>query len=167
VVETGDNGAVVRDLFDAFNNHDLNQAVARVTEDFELIDFAAGQTFRGPDGMRQWLGSFLRALPDAHAQLTNVVEAGEWVFTEHTGRGTHTGPLIGPAGEIPPTGRAVELQIAEICQMRDGKIARLRAYYDGATMMRQLGVVPPRPEVLARILIHQAKKLRARLRERR
>ncbi len=49
----------------------------------------------------------------------------------------------------------------------DGKIALMRAYYDSATMMRQLGVFPPRPEVLARILLHQAKKLRSRLRERR
>ena len=43
---------------------------------------------------------------------------------------------------IPPTGRTIELHIAEIYQIRDGKIALLRAYYDGATLMRQLGVMP-------------------------
>ena len=47
----------------------------------------------------------------------------------------------------------------------DGKITLMRAYFDSATMMRQLGVFPPRPEVLARILLHQAKKLRSRAHE--
>jgi len=168
VAETRDNAAVVRDLFEAFNSHNLDRAAAMVTEDFELIDFAAeGQTFRGPEGLRQWFQTFLTALPDARTELINVVAADEWVFSEHVGRGTHTGPLVGPSGELPPTGRAVELRIGEVYRIEDGKIALMRAYYDGATMMRQLGVFPPRPEVLARILIHQTKKLRSRIRERR
>ncbi len=167
-MEAKDNAAVVRDLFDAFNNHDLDRATTMVTEDFELVDFAAGgQTFRGPKGLREWLQTFLTALPDAKTELINVVAADEWVFSEHVGRGTHTGPLVGPSGELPPTGRAVELRIGEVFRIEDGKIALMRAYYDGATMMRQLGVFPPRPEVLARILIHQANKLRSRLRARR
>jgi predicted ester cyclase len=100
-------------------------------------------------------------------ELMNVVAADEWVFSEHLGRETHTGPLVGPSGELSPTGRAVELRIGEVYRIEDGKIALMRAYYDSSTMMRQLGVFPPRPEVLARILLHQAKKLRSRLRERR
>ena len=59
------------------------------------------------------------------------------------------------------------MRIGEVYRKEDGKIALMRAYFDSATMMRQLGVLPPRPEVLARILLHQAKKLRSRARERR
>ena len=168
MAETRDNAAIVRDLYDAFNDHDLDRVAAMVTQDFELVDFAAdGQSFRGPEGFRQWLQIFLTAAPDAKVEVTNVVAAGDWVFSEHIGRGTHTGPLVGPAGTIPPTGRRIELPIGELFRIEDNKIALIHAYYDGATMMRQLGVFPPRPEVLARILIHQAKKLRSRLRERR
>lgn len=167
-METRDNAAIIRELFDAFDAHDLDRAVATATEDFELVDFAAGgQTFRGPEGLRQWLQTFLTALPDARTELTNVVAADEWVFSEHIGRGTHTGPLVGPSGEIPPTGRPVELHIGEVYRIEDGKIALIHAYYDGATMMRQLGVFPPRPEVLARLLIHQSRKLVSRLRVKR
>jgi hypothetical protein len=54
-----------------------------------------------------------------------------------------------------------------VYRLEDGKIALMRAYYDSATMIRQLGVLPPQPEVLARILLQQAKKLRSRARERR
>ncbi len=77
------------------------------------------------------------------------------------------GPLVGPSGTIPPTGRRIELPVGELLRVEDGKITLVHAYYDGATLMRQLGVFPPRPEVLGRILIYQAKKLRSRVRERR
>jgi SnoaL-like polyketide cyclase len=64
------------------------------------------------------------------------------VASEHVGRGTHTGPFISAAGKIPPTGRPIQLRIGEIYGVRNGKIARLYAYYDSATMMRQLAVLP-------------------------
>jgi steroid delta-isomerase-like uncharacterized protein len=168
-VETRDNTALVRDLFDAFNDRDLDRVAAMVSEDFELVDFAAeSQVFRGPQGILQWLQIFLTALPDAKTQLTNVVADGDnWVFTEFIGQGTHTGPLVGPAGTIPPTGRRIEFQVGELMRLEEGKFTLVHVYYDGATLMRQLGVFPPRPGVVARILVYQAKKLRSRVRERR
>jgi steroid delta-isomerase-like uncharacterized protein len=169
-VEPQDSAAVVRNVFDAFNDHDLDRIATMVSEDFELVDFAAdGQAFRGPEGFSQWHQIFLTAVPDATVELTNAVGAGEegWVFAEFVGRGTHTGPLVGPSGTIPPTGRRLELPIGELLRVENGRVALIHAYYDGATIMRQLGVFPPRPEVLARILIYQAKKLRSRVRERR
>jgi steroid delta-isomerase-like uncharacterized protein len=169
-VEPQDSAAIVRAGYDAFNDRDFDRIDAMVSEDFELVDFAAdGQTFRGPQGFREWHQIFLMAFPDAKVELTNVVAAGEegWVFIGQTGRGTHTGPLVGPSGTIPPTGRSIELPIGQLFRVESGKIALMHAYYDGATLMRQLGVFPPRPEVLARIFIYQAKKLRSRVRERR
>jgi hypothetical protein len=35
------------------------------------------------------------------------------VFAEFVGRGTHTGPLVGPAGTLPPTGRSIEFPVGE------------------------------------------------------
>jgi steroid delta-isomerase-like uncharacterized protein len=137
-----EHATTIRSMFEAFNTHDLDRAMTLVTDDFELIDLAAGLTLRGPEGLRQWFQGFLRAFPDVNAELTNVLVAGDWVVTEHTGRGTHTGPLVSPAGEIPPTGRSIEVQIAEVCRMQDGKLVLLRAYYDSATMLRQLGLLP-------------------------
>ncbi len=169
-MEPQDNAAIVRDLYDTFNDHDLDRMAAMVSEDFELVDFAAdGQVFRGPQGFRQWLQIFLTAFPDARVEVPKVVGAGEggWVFSEQIGRGTHTGPLVGPSGTIPPTGRRAELPIGQLLRVENAKVALIHAYYDGATLMRQLGVFPPRPEVLARILIYQAKKLRSKVRERR
>ena len=47
------------------------------------------------------------------------------------------------------------------------EVSLVHVYYDGASLMRQLGVFPPRPEVLGRILIYQAMKLRSWVRQRR
>jgi steroid delta-isomerase-like uncharacterized protein len=137
-----DNASVVRALFDAFNEGSLDRTRDMVTEDFELFDVAAGQTLHGPDGCRQWLATFRTALPDARTELINMLVDGDRVATEHVGRGTHRGPFVTPAGTIPPTGRPMELRIAEMYRVRAGKIGYLRAYYDSTTIMRQLGLLP-------------------------
>jgi predicted ester cyclase len=74
--------------------------------------------------------------------LVDVLVDGDRVASEHIGRGTHRGPFVTPAGTIPPTGRTIELQIAELFGVRQGKIRYLHAYYDSATLMRQLGLLP-------------------------
>ena len=137
-----DEAGVVRALFDAFNEGELDKAAATVSDDFELVDMAAGQTFRGPAGCREWLSTFRTAMPDAQTKLVNILTDGTRVATEHIGSGTHDGPFITPAGTIPATGRSVELRFAELYEVREGKITYLRAYYDSATLMRQFGLLP-------------------------
>lgn len=133
---------VVRTLFDAFNDGDLDRAAAAVSDDFQLIDMPSEQTFYGSAGCREWLSIFRTALPDARTELVNVLADGPRVGTEHIGRGTHNGPFVTSAGTIPATGRQVELRIAELYEVHEGKVTRLRAYYDSATLMRQLGLLP-------------------------
>ena len=137
-----ESAAVVTALFEAFNDGDLDRAAGLVTDDFELVDVAAGQTFRGPGGLRDWLSTFRTALPDARTEVVNVVSAGDRVATEHIGRGTHAGDFVTPGGTIPPTGRSVELRFGELYELSDGKIAAMRAYYDTSTLLRQLGLLP-------------------------
>src|SRR4030088_2058250 len=135
-----DNKAVVQAIYDHFNRHDLDRTVTLVTPDFELIDFAMGQTFHGPDGFRQWLQGHLTPLPDARVEVVSIVAEGDWVATEHIGRGTHDGPLMTHAGEVPPTGRSVELKVAEFFELRKGKVQRMRAYFDQGAIMREFGL---------------------------
>ena len=136
-----DNAALVRTIYGAFNDHDADRVIAAVSDDFELLDVPTGQTFRGPGGFRQWLQPWLTAAPNARTELTSVIAAGDSVATEHTGRGTHTGPLATPGGEVPPSGRPIELRFAEIFEVRDGKIVAMRAYWDVATLLRQVGAL--------------------------
>jgi ketosteroid isomerase-like protein len=57
-------------------------------------------------------------------------------------RGTNTGPFVTPAGEIAPTGRTVKVPFSTFLQIRGGKVAKVRHYYDIASLMSQLGISP-------------------------
>ena len=96
-----DNIAVVRSLFDAFDQGDLDRAVGLVTDDFELVDIPSGAALHGPEGRREWLGTFRTALPDARTEIVNAFAEEDRVATGHVGRGTHTGPFVTPGGTIP------------------------------------------------------------------
>lgn len=132
----------VRVIFSGFNARDLDQVAAIVADDFELEDIPGRFTLHGPEGMRAWLNNWIVAAPDAYADLRWIIGDGEWVATEHFGTATHTGPLQTPKGELPATGRKIELWFAENCLVRDGKIVKMRVFYDGAAVLRQLGLMP-------------------------
>ena len=132
---------LVRTVFEGFNRRDVERVARICADDFTLEDIPAGLTLRGPDGMRLWLQTWIDAAPDADAALERIFGEGEWVATEHHGTATHTGPLRTPTGEIPPTGRTLDLWFSENFEVRDGKLRRMRVYYDGAAVMRQLGVI--------------------------
>ena len=45
------------------------------------------------------------------------------------------------AATLPPTGRTIDLWFGEFFEVRDGKLVSMRAYYDLATVLRQLGLM--------------------------
>src|ERR671922_1358402 len=99
-----DNAALARRLYDAFNRGDLEGAANLATDDavIELVSF--GLTFRGREAFRdQFMGGFKRAFPDLTVTVTNQIATDDQVVSECTWRGTHSGPLATPTGEIPPT----------------------------------------------------------------
>ena len=132
--------ATVRAVYDGFNSGDVPLLLSLVTDDFELVDVALGMSWHGLAGWGEWLQNWATSLPDARTHLDSIISQGDVIVTEHTGRGTHTGPLNTPAGTIPPTGKSIELKFAEIYTIRDDKIKTMRAYWDTGTLMRQLGL---------------------------
>jgi steroid delta-isomerase-like uncharacterized protein len=135
------NLATVRAVYQGFNTGDIPLLSSLVTEDFELIDIALGMSWHGQQGWLEWLQNWSVSIPDAKTRVDTIFGQGDQVLTEHTGGGTHTGPLTTPAGTISPTGKRIELKFAEVFEMRDGKIKTMRAYWDTATLMRQLGLL--------------------------
>ena len=134
------NQATVLAVYSGFNAQDWAGLLDLVTEDFELEDVALGVSWHGKEGWREWLAAWAVSMPDAMTRVDSITVQGDRIVTEHTGGGTHTGPLQTPAGTIPATGKTLQLRFAEIFEMRDGKIKTMRAYWDTATLMRQLGL---------------------------
>lgn len=137
-----ENEAVARAEIERYNAHDLDGNAALFSADAVLYDVATGQTYRGPEGSREFNGGLLTAFPDSTCEIISALAGERSVAVEFWGRGTHTGPLVTPAGTIPPTGRKVEVRFCEILDVQGGKIARMNLYWDVNTMMTQLGLVP-------------------------
>ncbi len=142
-----DNVTLVRTVFDVYNTHEsdpqwLEQSIASTAEDCELINVPLGITLVGPEGLKQFLLGWSTAFPDSRVEITNLFATEDQAVVEFIGRGTHTGPLQGPAGDIPATGRRVEIQFCYVYRIRNGKFVSLHAYYDAMGLMQQLGLIP-------------------------
>ncbi len=129
--------AIVRELYDAFNERDFDRAAAAFAESCEYESIAAGSVMRTgaevADGLRAWAAAF----PDGFVEMTNVIATGPWIVVEWHAQGTQTGPLRGE----PPTGRRFERRGCAVAEIEDGKIVRYRDYYDRAQMYEPLGLM--------------------------
>jgi len=111
-----------------------------ISPDVETIDPGAGrlrglQTFKGHEAACQ------RAFPNGKLVLKSAIEAGNKVAVEGVYTGTHTGPLAGPRGEIPPTQRPLNLDFSDLFETDGERIPRHRIYNDQVQFMSQLGLM--------------------------
>jgi steroid delta-isomerase-like uncharacterized protein len=123
-----ENKRLAQEAYDAFNRGAIEYFADHGTADVEVLFVTTGQTFRGREGLRQFAAGFKQAFPDGQIEIQNQVAGDDSVVTEFHFHGTQTGPLPGPGGEIPPTGRSVDYLVCEVWQVRDGKLARAHNY---------------------------------------
>ena len=139
-MSTEESVAIVRKLYDLWNDRDLDGALGLAADDVEVRLVALGQTLTGHAGFRRFMDRFATASSDMTKNVTNQIASEDQVVSEFTLSGTHDGPLQTPTGEIPPTGRSIELEVVEVVGLRNGKVASITNYSDTATLTRQLGV---------------------------
>ena len=142
-----ENATLVRHEFDLLNTHQtdtewLDKIVAPLSEDFVLVDVPTGTTSSGRDALRTFCLFFVDAFPGSSTEITNMVATEDQVVVEFIGRGVNTGPLHLPTGDVPPTGRSVEIHFCEVRRIANGKIMSLHSYYDALGFMQQLGFIP-------------------------
>jgi predicted ester cyclase len=95
--------------------------------------------FEGVKRTMLWLAT---VFSDQRWEIHDVVGDGDLVAVRLTHHGRQTGDLMG----IPPTGREVAYEYVHFLRFRDGKAIEQWSVRDDMTLMRQLGVVPSRPE---------------------
>jgi steroid delta-isomerase-like uncharacterized protein len=144
---TQDNATLTRMAYDLYNDHQsdsawLDKSLAAIAEDCEVFLVPLGMTLRGRDGYQQFLLGWAEAFPDSSVEITNLLATEDHAVIEFIGRGTHTGTLHGPAGDIPATGRKVEFRLCDVRRINNGKFVSLHQYYDALGFMQQLGLIP-------------------------
>jgi predicted ester cyclase len=95
-----------------------------------------------PSGFKEFCQGWITAFSDARVEVRNQIANEDTVVTEFTGRGTHDGPLQSPNGSIPATRKKLDMHFIEVLKLENGKVTEARAYFDSATLLRQLGVLP-------------------------
>jgi steroid delta-isomerase-like uncharacterized protein len=134
-----DLGKIVREMHEAWNAKDLDRCASYAHPDAQMTNMPFGTTL----SYREYIENWARAFPDGKIELKSVVAQGDKVVAEFTGRGTHSGTLKGPTGDLPATQRGVEMPCVEIYRFRDGKLAEGRVYFDAFSMFTQLGIGAP------------------------
>ncbi|MGB2954224.1 MAG: ester cyclase [Gaiellaceae bacterium] len=137
-----DNADIPRKLYEHWNAREFDRVAELIADDGEIVIVGSGTRFRGPEGSHEFSRMWADGFPDGKVTIDRTIASGDTVVVEFTGRGTHTGTLRGPAGDIPATGRSVTLQLCDVLDIRNGKIQRLNSYFDSASLLQQLGVMP-------------------------
>ena len=124
----------------AYNNKDWD-AVRRVVAPGLVYDeVSTNRKVQGIDEVLTIWKGWAAAFPDSKATFGDAYVSGDTVILELTWRGSHTGLLRTAAGDIPATGKHIELRSCQIIDVTDGKTERVRQYFDMATLMAQIGV---------------------------
>ena len=81
---------------------------------------------------------YFRAFPDLHLSIDDLIAEEDRVFCRSTMTGTHDGEYKG----IPPTGRHVSSESAEVFRIADGRFVGYWCLANVAGLMRQLTEEP-------------------------
>ena len=128
------NPAVAQKWIAAWNSHDPDKMLPVFTDDVFYEDVAFGEVSHGPAELRKFAVGEFEAIPDLELKLVRAEIHGghgtiEWTFT-----GTDKG--------VYNTGKKFTVRGVSVIDVRNDKISRSLDFYDAATIMRQVGVLP-------------------------
>jgi ketosteroid isomerase-like protein/mannose-6-phosphate isomerase-like protein (cupin superfamily) len=131
---------LVHTLYRGMESDDIDLVMSVFAPDVEVT--VPGGSLKGTGEVRGLLGAFLTAVPDNRLTVSRAVQQGETIVIEATYSGTHTGPLAGPDGSLPPTGLTFAFPYVDILTAREDKIVTRNIYWDNMTFLSQLGALP-------------------------
>jgi steroid delta-isomerase-like uncharacterized protein len=135
------NADLARRLHEAWNERNFDEIAEATASDATITIIGSGTKYEGREGTRAFNTMWADGFPDGQLTVDSVIDAGDTVVVEFTGRGTHTGTLATGMGDIPATGKSMTLQLCDVMEFKDGKVQSQRTYFDTGSMMAQLGLV--------------------------
>jgi predicted ester cyclase len=92
----------------------------------------------GVAGAHRLSADLHRRLSGLEIRVEDAVVDGDRVWLRSRARGISSGPFLG----LPPTGRPVEVEVFDICRIRDGRIVEHWGLADQMGLLLQLGFEP-------------------------
>ena|SRR5215207_5760679 len=121
-----DNKAFIRRYFDAISGKEKPQSV---------VDQYVGDE---DPALKQHIEDAEQGFPHYELLAEDLIAEGDKVFIQAKWRGTHTGTFMG----IPASGREVDVPVALVYQIADGKIVAHWMLADNMGLMQQIGMLP-------------------------
>jgi steroid delta-isomerase-like uncharacterized protein len=134
---TDPDAAVAEKWIAAWNSHNPDKMLSLFTDDIVYEDVAFGEVSRGSAELRKFAASEFEGVPDLELKLLRA--------DIHGGHGTIEWMFSGTDKGVFKTGKKFSVRGVSVIGMRDGKISRNLDFYDVATIMRQVGVLPTAP----------------------
>lgn len=139
-----DNLAVVQRFYDEFAAGNV-EVILDVHPETLTMHYAGSMEDVPSQVLYEDLAAIKAGIPDLHAEIHSMAAAGDYVFTELTWAGTHTGDLFG----IPATGKPIVHNGILVRRLADGKIVESWEIWDDLTLLNGLGFVPSWDEIVA------------------
>ncbi len=138
-----ENIKAAQSFFEAWNSGDLSKNEAYVADNY--VDEGPGAP--GPMNVEQsraYNQNFLTAFPGSKFEVLLTVTQGDYVVTNWKVSGVHSGPLQTPSGgSIPPTGKRATLTGSSTALVKNGKVVHGWNFWDLASLLGQIGLLPP------------------------
>ena len=135
------NKAIALRLIEVFNSRRLDVLEDVLHPEFRgrgISAFPPEGPEVGPGARRKLYEMFYQAIPDARAEVLEVVAEGDKVVLVDRFGGTHRGEFFGRPG----TGDRIEWTAIHIYTIRDGKVLEDAVMTDSLAIMQQLGLAP-------------------------
>jgi steroid delta-isomerase-like uncharacterized protein len=130
---------------DAMNSGDaelVSKAIDEAVDPNLVFHAPVPSEVTGVQALKQVWATLLRAFPDLHVAIEDVIEEGDKVVYRNTVTGTHQGEYRG----LPPTGRSVTYKEIFIFRFAGGRIAEIWGVVDVFAQLRQLGLIPAKEQ---------------------
>ncbi|MFN8565060.1 MAG: ester cyclase [Anaerolineae bacterium] len=125
--------------FDELWNKKNYDIVYEYVDDNFTAHGAGGQQIKmGPNGPKDMVKSWHAAMPDGRMTIDDIITEGDLSTIRMTWRGTHTGPF----GDIPASGKKIEVTSIGIDRVVNGKITEGWGELNMLGMLMQMGAIP-------------------------
>jgi steroid delta-isomerase-like uncharacterized protein len=133
---------IARGIVDAFNNGDVDAATSSLAANGVYNEIGTKRKLEGQAAVSEALRGWREAMPDVKGTVTNAFASGNSVVLEVRWEGTHTGPLQGPAGQIPASGKRQSTAAAWLFDFEGDRVKESRQYFDMMSFLQQIGAMP-------------------------
>ena len=126
--------AIAEQWIAAWNSHNPDKMLPLFTDDLLYEDVAFSEVSHGKTELRKFVAEEYEGVPDLELKLMRADFRGGHGTIEWTFSGTDKGVF--------KTGKKFSVRGVSVIDLRDGKISRNLDFYDAATIMRQVGLLP-------------------------